>query len=283
MELLKILNILSFKIKNYKFISGGDINQTYYLDTDQGKMFLKYNLKSHYPNLFQCEYNGLKVIEESQTFKIPTIIECSEEDHLQFLILKWIEKGTPQEKTWEIFGSNLAKMHSIPQPYYGFTEDNYLGTLVQKNPQCISWKDLYSNFRILPLAEKLFNDKKFNSKDLLSTEKFCNSINEIFPTENPSLLHGDLWSGNFIISNTQEIYFIDPAVYYGHREMDLGMSKLFGGFSPLFYESYNEVFPLENGWKARLPYTQLYPLMFHAYEFGGFYIDEVKNILKNFY
>jgi len=113
-------------------------------------------------------------------------------------------------------------------------------------------------------------------------DRFYRKLDEIFPVEAPSLIHGDLWNGNYMVNENGEAVIIDPAVYYGHREMDLGMSKLFGGFSAGFYEAYNQQYPLEKDWKERLDYCNLYPLMVHVNLFGGGYLNSVKSILRNF-
>ncbi len=112
--------------------------------------------------------------------------------------------------------------------------------------------------------------------------RFYAKLDELFPKESPALLHGDLWSGNFMVSEKGLAVIIDPAVYYGHREMDLAMSQLFGGFDASFYEAYQRNFPLENGWQQRLDYCNLYPLMVHVNLFGGSYLESVKRILVRF-
>jgi len=131
-------------------------------------------------------------------------------------------------------------------------------------------------------VKKLFDAGDLSAKDIRDADLFCNNLRIIFPAEPPSLLHGDLWAGNYMIISTGYAAIFDPAVYCGHREMDIGMTKLFGGFDQRFYEAYNETNPLEKGWENRLPVTQLYPLLVHAVLFGGHYIESVKNILKAF-
>jgi fructosamine-3-kinase len=131
-------------------------------------------------------------------------------------------------------------------------------------------------------VKKLFDAGDLSATDIRDADLFCNNIRTIFPGEPPSLLHGDLWAGNYMITSTGYAAVFDPAVYCGHREMDIGMTKLFGGFDQRFYDAYNETYPLEKGWENRLPITQLYPLLVHAVLFGGHYISEVKHVFSVF-
>ncbi|MCE3259411.1 MAG: hypothetical protein K0S12_1052, partial [Bacteroidetes bacterium] len=120
----------------------------------------------------------------------------------------------------------------------------------------------------------------FTKSDLTHAEKLCAKLPDLFPEETPSLLHGDLWSGNFMVSASGQACIYDPAVYYGHREMDLGMTKLFGGFDNEFYSAYEETYPLEKNWRERLLLTQLYPVLVHAVLFGGGYADSARRTMR---
>ena len=134
----------------------------------------------------------------------------------------------------------------------------------------------------MPLVKRLVNTGILTQQDLTTAELFCKRTSELFPTEPPSMLHGDLWSGNFMISTDGNAAIYDPAVYFGHREMDLGMTKLFGGFDQRFYDAYDEVYPLEKNWLKRLPLTQLYPLLVHAVLFGGHYVTSARATMQQF-
>jgi len=114
----------------------------------------------------------------------------------------------------------------------------------------------------------------------MAAENLCKRFDELFPDESPALLHGDLWSGNFMVASNGYAAIFDPAVYFGHREMDIGMTKLFGGFDQRFYDAYEEAYPLEKDWKQRLTLTQLYPLLVHAILFSGYYVDKTRTIIK---
>ncbi|MFL9844297.1 fructosamine kinase family protein [Flavobacterium rhizosphaerae] len=278
----KILSKLPFKILKTTAVSGGDINKTYKLEAVEGNFFMKVNSLIKYPELFKKEANGIKSLAQSDILKTPRVVTYGESDNYQYLILEWLQAGNETPESQVKFGRQLATMHQKPQPFFGFTEDNYLGTWRQPNTQHTNWQDFYTECRIMPLVKLIVDNRTFYKENRVAAENFCSRIGELFPDEVPALLHGDLWGGNYISLENEDTALIDPAVYYGHREMDLGMSRLFGGFSAKFYEGYNEVYPLEQNWQERLPYSQLYPLLFHAYAFGGNYINSVKEILKRF-
>jgi fructosamine-3-kinase len=197
--------------------------------------------------------------------------------------LEWLEKGAPKKDMWENFGRGLAIMHKQPQEYFGSNENNYIGSLDQNNDPHKEWHSFYTECRIKPLVKKLFDTGIFSSTDIRDADLLCNSLKTILPIEPPSFLHGDLWAGNYMITSSGYAAIFDPAVYFGHREMDIGMTRLFGGFDQRFYEAYHETYPLEKEWEKRLPITQLYPLLVHAVLFGGHYISEVKHIFSAFH
>jgi fructosamine-3-kinase len=264
-------------------VFGGDINSAFQIeDTGGKKYFLKLNDAVRSPGMFEKEANGLSELKKGSSLYVPEVIRHGISGNYQYLLMEWIEKGPQSVNFWKSFGSGLADMHKVPQPFFGFTENNYIGSLVQVNSPAERWSVFYAQSRILPAVKQLFERRDFSKSDLSAAENFCNRINEIFPGEPPALLHGDLWSGNYMIAANGHAAIFDPAVYYGHREMDLGMTRLFGGFDLDFYRSYQAFYPLEKGWQDRLRYTQLYPLLVHSLLFGGHYIQSVKNVLRQF-
>jgi len=283
MEVLQnIFKDCDLNVQRYEQVYGGDINLSYCLYSPTGKYFLKVNDKNKYPLMFEREANGLDKLREYCTLKIPQVIKQGSCNDRQYLLLEWLEKGSPKKDMWKNFGNGLAMMHKQPQQYFGSNEDNYIGSLNQNNDQHDEWHSFYTECRIKPLVKKLFDAGDFSATDIRDADLFCNNLKTIFPSEPPSLLHGDLWAGNYMIISSGHATIFDPAVYCGHREMDIGMTKLFGGFDQRFYDAYNETYPLEKEWRKRLPITQLYPLLVHAVLFDGHYISEVKHVFSTF-
>jgi len=277
-----ICTAAGYQYRQHRQAGGGDINSCYFLSTTGAPLFLKLNDAKAYPLMFQREAEGLAALSNSKSLKIPVVIKFGIEGSFQYLLMEQLEKGNPPPAFWQDFAAGLASLHKNTAPRFGWENENYIGSLPQSNKQHASWAAFYANERILPLVKILYNSGHFFQADIANAGILSQNLDEKFPPEAPSLLHGDLWSGNYIVTTGGKAAIYDPAVYYGHREMDLGMTLLFGGFSAAFYEAYNEVFPLEKQWKERVALTQLYPLLVHAVLFGGGYILRCREIIKNF-
>ena len=269
-------------IINITSVHGGDINQCFCVADNANKYFLKINNAERYPLMFEKEAKGLEALKKSFSLIVAKVIRYGISGQYQYLLLEWLDKDPIQKNSMYNFGAALAQMHKTPQPLFGWQEDNFIGSLQQSNIQLEDWNSFYAQCRIIPMAQKLFADKVFDKKDLADTVSLCKNINNIFPKEPASLLHGDLWGGNYMITSGGKAAIFDPAVYYGHREMDIGMTRLFGGFDTSFYTGYNDVYPLEKEWEKRISLTQLYPLLVHAVLFGGHYIYSAKEIIRKF-
>lgn len=282
MPLQQILDVCDLTITRYETLQGGDINRAYCLYGNKEKYFLKINEESKYPAMFEKEAAGLRSLQTNSILKVPAVLKHGIVNNQQYLLLEWIDSGTISPGFWERFGAGLAQLHLKKQEYFGWDINNYIGSLAQTNSIFPSWHLFYTECRILPLVKQLFDQGIFSKQDLKSAEIVCKKFEYLFPEEPPALLHGDLWSGNFKITAEGEAAIFDPAVYYGHREMDIGMTLLFGGFDQRFYEAYHEIFPLEKNWKQRISLTQLYPLLVHALLFGGHYVESARREMKNY-
>jgi fructosamine-3-kinase len=262
-------------------VSGGSINTCLRLETGKGIFFLKENNAATFPGMFEAEKKGLHLLKTKSSFEIPAVLSIAEEESYSLLLMEWLEKSPSPGNGWRDAGKKLAQLHKNNASSFGLDHDNYIGSLAQSNTQHGTWADFFSQERMLPQLKLARDEHKIDAALMKKAERFCSTLAEIFPAESPSLLHGDLWSGNFFFETKKPAIF-DPAVYYGHREMDLAMTKLFGGFNPEFYTGYEEEFPLEKNWKDRTDFCNLYPLLVHVNLFGGGYVDDVKSILKEF-
>ncbi len=263
-------------------ISGGDINQAYRLLTRQGSYFLKFNYADRFPKMFQAESSGLELLRKSGTLRAPKVIGCGDSGKYSWLLLEFIEQGCPEDDFWDDFGKSLASMHRNSNEYFGLDHNNYIGSLYQSNRPRDNWFDFFIGER-LQKQIRIVRDKGLADNALISQfENLYKAIPEIFPAEPPSLIHGDLWSGNFMCDLAGSACLIDPAVYYGFREMDIAMSRLFGGFSKRFYEAYQDAWPLLPGWQYRLEICNLYPLLVHVNLFGAGYLNQIKSVVSRY-
>ncbi len=263
-------------------LSGGSINDAYQLETNTGNYFLKYNLASAYPGMFEQEAMGLKILQEAREIRIPEVIGSGECGNDSFLLLEYLNSGGKRSDFWTVFGRKLASLHRHSADLFGLDHDNYIGSLKQYNGQHQSWTDFFREERLMVQIELAGKSGFVSSKMRQAFENLFRRLDEIFPNEPPSLIHGDLWSGNYMVDEKGEACIIDPAVHYGHREMDIGMSRLFGVFGTEFYEAYNEAWPMAPGWIERVEICNLYPLMVHVNLFGAGYLGSVESILKRF-
>lgn len=275
-----IFQACAIDVSGYEPVHGGDINTAYCIYSNNTKYFLKTNSNALYPGMFAKEAAGLLALQQNSTMEVPAVIKHSNTGDQQYLLLQWINKGVPGKNFWEDFGRSLALIHHQQQNFFGWEEDNYIGSLPQKNTKHTVWHSFYAECRILPLVKQLFDTGNFSKQEIVAAERLCNKLDILFPAEQPALLHGDLWAGNFMVNEQGNAAVYDPAVYFGHREMDIGMSLLFGGFDQQFYAAYNNACPLHAGWQQRIQLTQLYPLLVHAVLFGGHYINAAKNIIS---
>lgn len=228
------------------------------------------------------EANGLQLLRDSKCIRVPDVIATGYDDTYSFLILNFTEHGIRKANFFRDFGKSLSNLHRQSADKFGLNSDNYIGSLAQSNRQTDSWIEFFQHERLQPLVKKAFEGKLLLNSHILHFENFYKKCDSIFPKEKPSLIHGDLWSGNFSSDENGDAIVFDPAVYYGFREMDIAMTKLFGGFDNDFYESYDHHFPLEKNWQQRIDYCNLYPLLVHLNLFGRSYLSQIENCVGKF-
>ncbi len=278
-EILEIK--LHAKIKKLIPLGGGDINDVYQITTGTDRFVVKINKKDRFPEMFKKESKGLQLLADGGV-KTPGMVSRFTDLEYQFLILKYIEEEKSGTLFWKKFAEDLAKLHRNHNEFFGLDYNNYIGSLKQINTFKKSWGLFFIENRIIPLMGKAFDDHLLDSGDLKAFKRFFKRMDELIPSEQPALIHGDLWSGNLMCRTGQIPYFIDPAVYFGHREMDIAMTQMFGGFDRSYLLYYNDIFPMENGWQERIPIHNLYPNLVHLNLFGRSYLQGIRRVIKRF-
>ena len=276
----EVENLTGLKIRSFSPASGGCINHGGKLVTADAIYFLKWNDREKFPGMFEAEAKGLRLLKNTGALEIPQVALAGESGSFQFLLMEYISEADRSATYWEEFGSGLAKLHLTRSKQFGLDHDNYVGSLPQVNIQSASWIEFFIEQRLRVQLRKAVDSGKLEKIFISRFEKLFRRLPFILCEEAPSLLHGDLWSGNIITTSIGQPCLIDPAVYFGHREVDLAMTQLFGGFDPSFLGSYNNVYPLQSDYEERLELYNLYPLLVHVNLFGGGYSQQVSGVLK---
>ncbi len=281
----RLEKIFSEPIKSTSSISGGCIADSRKLQFESGKVYFLKQLSGRSPGGFDAEEAGLKELRKSSTVNVPEVVRKGPD----FLLLQWIEEGFSQtSSSMEMLGIQFAEMHRFRGKKFGFSEDNYLGGSPQLNKPS---KEGSQNWAVFYAENRLEIQTSLAVKNGYATSELRNLMENLikkFPDfisgteEEPSLVHGDLWSGNYLIDKNGIPWLIDPAVYYGHREADLAMTSLFGGFSNSFYSAYKSTYPIESGYADREPLYHLYHLLNHLNLFGTGYYSQVISILRRY-
>ena len=261
---------------------GGCINSTYLLKLKSGRsFFIKENHNSP-SGMFKEEAKGLIALTEKFLLGVPGPLALGKEGTTDFLILDFIQSSAKNKNFWRDFAEALACMHRAGgSQTCGFGSNNYIGSTRQINDRMEKWTDFFCEKRLIFQMELAASRNLTNTSMVRGLEKICSRITTLLPEPDfPSLLHGDLWSGNYMTDEEGSAVLIDPAVYYGQREADLAMTELFGGFNREFYDVYNQVYPLDGGYKERKDLYNLYHMLNHLNLFGSSYSGSVKSIIS---
>ena len=267
-----------FEIEKSRPVSGGCINQGYAVSGNGLIYFVKIN-QANQEAMFAAEALGLKQIHATKTIRVPEPICWGIADKSSYLVLEWLEFGGGDSQSWEKMGQNLARLHQVSlSDRFGWHCNNTIGSTPQINTISNNWADFFAHQRI-GYQLRLAKERGGNFPD---EDQVIPAISEILSQHqpHPSLVHGDLWSGNAAITVDGEPVILDPATYWGDREVDLAMTELFGGFPAAFYRGYNDVFPLDGGYQQRKTLYNLYHILNHFNLFGGGYASQANRMLQ---
>jgi fructosamine-3-kinase len=253
----------------FRATGGGSINNAYHITTSQHQQwFCKINEANRFPDLFVLERQGLALLGAAGMIRVPRVIACEVIAGKQVLVLEWIDQGLPSDDFWKTFGRQLAGLHQVTNTNFGLSTHNYMGALHQSNTPSPDWVEFFRDQRLQPQVKLAVDNGLMDAREVIRFQRLYKALDSIFEKEPPSLLHGDLWSGNFLCDEKSHPVLIDPAVYFGHRSMDLAMTTLFGGFEHSFYEAYAWHYPFPLNHRQQWDICNLYPLLIHLNLFG---------------
>lgn len=259
---------LGEEIAHVEPVAGGCISNASRVTLQNGRnVFLKWGSDA---GLFHAEAAGLTAMGATNTVRVPAIIAVKD-----WLLLEWLEPGTTNAAEWEQLGRRTAEMHRTRGQAFGWPDANFIGTLAQRNPWSKDWPEFWRAERIVAQAHGMTAQHRKRIDHLL---QHCDEL-EAGNEEGPSLLHGDLWGGNVHGMRNGDAALVDPSCYYGHREVDLAMAMLFGGFDSRFFSAYNEAWPLQPGFERRRHFYQLYYMLVHVNLFGGAYVSGTMSLV----
>lgn len=264
-------------VKRLQDVGGGCINRCSKVRLADGRLaFLKENTGMQ-ADFFSAEAAGLRALAEAGSI-VPGVIECGSD----YLLLDWIETARPADDALRITGEMLAAQHDHHGPTFGFPADNYCGETRQINTRTKNGHEFFARCRLLPQGQWAFDAGKLDGPALKRLEHLCNRLPELIPEQPPSLIHGDLWTGNLMFAADGKPVLVDPAASWSWAEADLAMTRLFGGFGPSFHRAYTAARPLEPGFEDRVVVYNLYHLLNHLNLFGGAYHSDVMAVLRAF-
>lgn len=269
------------RIKRSRRLSGGDINEAFEISFDDGTSIFVKTHPSPPHGMFGAEARGLRWLAEAAALRVPRVIAVSD-GQPAYLALEMLTSGERRADFDEELGRSLAALHEFGAPRFGLDHDNFIGRLPQSNATSDDWASFYWARRLEPQLRLATDQGLIDGPTRARFGELRRALPErIGPAEPPSRLHGDLWGGNLHVDEAGRPCLIDPAVYGGHREVDLAMMRLFGGFRERVFAAYGEIWPLAPGASDRVGLYQLYPLLVHVNLFGGGYVGAVQRALSD--
>jgi fructosamine-3-kinase len=251
-------------------VHGGDVAQAFAVELADGTTVFAKTHSSAPPDFFTTEASGLSWLRDAGAVPVPEVLAVSDDPPL--LVLEWIEPGRPSPSGEADFGRALAALHTSGAPCFGREDRRATGSRRLPNEPFDGWVEAYAANRLRPLAKLARDGRALSRRAIRALDAVADRLSELGgPPEPPARLHGDLWGGNRVVGAGGVSWLIDPAAHGGHREFDLAMMRLFGGFGEACFAAYEEVTPLAPGWRERVALHQLAPLVVHAIKFGGGY------------
>lgn len=273
----EIEGTLGARVASWSRLPGGDVNLVSRVELSDGRRIVIKSRPDAPEGFFDAESRGLSWIAAAGALRVPTVLASGR----RWLALEFIERGARAPDYEERLGRGLAKLHASAPATFGLDTDNYLATLPQANEPTETWAEFYRDRRLEPLMRQAVAQARIDASMALRLAAVLARIEQLCgPDEPPARLHGDLWAGNVIEDEHGAPVLIDPAVYGGHREVDLAMMRLFGGFGRRVFEAYEEQFPLAPDAPSRVPLYQLLPLLVHVLLFGGGYVGQLDGALR---
>lgn len=266
-------------LKKVSLCGGGCISNAAALKTSNGTFFVKWGQS---PDMYRAEKDGLLLLKDKSALKIPDIVNFGKIDRQAYIIMDHIDVVPVTPSYWKSLGTGLAQLHKNTASRHGLDQNNFIGSLEQKNDFDEVWTDFFIKSRLEVQLQLALHTHRIDIPFSEEFRKIYNVIKELIPECEPSLLHGDLWSGNVLSTMNSTAAIIDPAVYFGSREIEIAFTCLFGGFDDQFYQSYEENFPLEPGFSDRIDLYNLYPLMVHLNMFGSGYLGAIRNTVRKY-
>ena len=269
---------LSFKVyPKPQPVSGGSISATWRVSSDSGFIFVKTDAK----HFLEAEMKGLVLLGKSNTVRVPKVLAFDTIGGQSYLATEWLDFVPNNKESESLLGGYLAQLHRCEHDHFGLCHNNFIGRTPQENIWTASWPEFYRDYRLQPQFS-LATENRFNGVLLKLGSRLCERIDDFFDHEpvQVSLLHGDLWGGNWGTIFNGEPVIYDPAVYWGHREADLAMTELFGGFSDVFYRAYQEAWPTSELYPIRRDLYNLYHVLNHLNLFGGAYYSNAVGLIN---
>jgi fructosamine-3-kinase len=277
-----IADALGAAVVRSKPVSGGDVARSYAVELDDGRRVFAKTHPAAPAHFFTTEAAGLSWLREAAAVAVPEVLAVSDEPP-NHLVLEWIDEGPPRQETERELGDGLARLHRTGAPSFGRQDRRTTGSRGLPNEPTAGWPQFYATNRLLPLARLARDSHALPAATIDALERLAGRLAEFGAAdEPPARLHGDLWAGNRLVDASGRSWLIDPAAHGGHREFDLAMMRLFGGFGAACFEAYEEVHPLADGWPDRVALHQIAPLVVHAIKFGGGYVQAARKAIAQY-